>query len=328
MKELVQMGIDLYNGNITNYSAKESNEAFRKAILDICGVEKIDAKTFRRYKTEIFELVEETLDVLVPQILDGQFDRFADIKNIAWGDAQEFEIPQVGQLFDVAVISYGNGNIARQRLEEGGKLRVSTKMRGVKIYTPFYNFLAGKTDWAKAVNTVAKSFAALLKKEIFDAINASFSSLNSTYGVSATFDWTKLVTLSSHLQAEYGNGVSVFGTKSALAKVTTAMPYALSDAKKDEIFATGYLGSANGIDFIELEQYHKPGTDLFALDDSMLIIVPSGEEKIVKIIFEGEALVSETAEGVNADGSKEYLMEKAYGLAVVPTNKYGIYKMA
>ena len=328
MNKLTQMGIDLYNNKITDYSQEDANEAFRKALLDVCGTDKITYRTFQLHDRELFALVSETLDELIPQILDNQFDRFVESKNISFGDQKEFIIPQIRKLFDVAVISYGNGNIRKQRIDEGGRLSVPTKMRGVKIYAPFYSFLAGRIDWIKMVNMIAESYTSKLRKEIFECFDKGFSQLGSTYGLTGTFDYEKLIELTSHIDAEYGMGVTVFGTKSALAKITSASSKQLSDRAKDELLKGGYLGSLDGMDFVELKQYHIPNTDEFAIDNKTLIIVPTGEEKIVKLIWEGETIISETQAGTNADGSKEYLVEKAYGMAVVPTMKYGMYKFS
>lgn len=328
MNKLIQMGIDLYNNKITDYSKEDANEAFRKALLDICGTEQIDYKSFRKHQMEVFEIVEETLDELIPQILDNQFDRFVESRNVNWGDEKEFIIPNVGKLFKVAIVSNGNGNLRRQEIDKGGKLSVPTKMRGVKIYAPFYSFLAGRIDWAKMVNLIAESYTANLRKEIFECFDAGFSELGNTYGKTGSFDYEKLVELASHIDAEYGIGVTVFGTKSALAKVTSSAGKQLSDRAKDELLKGGYLGSLDGMDLVELKQYHIPNTDKFALDNKMLIVVPNGQEKIIKLIWEGETLISETQVGVNADGSKEYLVEKSYGMAVVPTMKYGMYKFS
>lgn len=328
MNKLIQMGIDLYNNKITDYSQADANEAFRKALLDVCGTDKIDYKVFRKHKNDLFELVEETLDELIPQILDNQFDRFVESKNVNWGDQKEFILPNVRKLFDIAIISEGNGNLRRQRIDEGGRMTIPTKMRGVKIYAPFMSFLAGRIDWAKMVNMIADSYNAKLRKEIFECFDAGFSQLGSTYGLTGSFDYEKLVELASHIDAEYGMGVTVFGTKSALTKVTSASGKQLSDRAKDELLKGGYLGSLDGMDFVELKQYHAPNTDEFAIDNKTLIVVPTGQEKIVKLIWEGESLISETQAGVNADGSKEYLLEKSYGMAVVPTMKYGMYKFS
>lgn len=328
MNKLVQMSIDLYNNKITDYSREDANEAFRKALLDICETDQIDYKSFRKHQMEIFEIVEESLDKLIPQILDSQFDRFVESKDVNWGDEKEFTLPNIGKLFKVAIVSNGNGNLRRQRIDEGGRLSVPTKMRGVNIHAPFYSFLSGRIDWVKMVDMIADSYTANLRKEIFECFDAGFSQLGKTYGINGSFDYEKLVELASHIDAEYGMGVTVFGTKSALAKVTSASGKQLSDRAKDELLKGGYLGNLDGMDFVELKQYHIPNTDKFALDNKTLIVVPTGQEKIIKLIWEGETLVSEIQAGVNTDGSKEYLVEKSYGMAVVPTMKYGMFKFS
>ena len=143
-----------------------------------------------------------------------------------------------------------------------------------------------------------------------------------------TFEYDKLVNIASHLNAEYGGRVAVLGTKSALVKVTRESGYQFSDNKKDELLKSGYLGSIDNMDFIELEQAHKVGTDEFALDNKMLYIIPQGNQKFIKLFFEGETIIEDTPLMQNKDFSKEFMMMRSYGLALVPSVKYGMYQFS
>ena len=75
-----------------------------------------------------------------------------------------------------------------------------------------------------------------------------------------------------------------------------------------------------------MPQAHKPGTNDFVIDNNFLLILPSGNEKIVKFVMEGNALIDE-ATG-NKDDSKEYELRKKYGVAVERSAKFGVYILA
>jgi hypothetical protein len=325
MDELIQMGIDLYNNKITKYSQDEANEAFRKALLELCGG-KVDYKSFRRNKIAIFEVMEETLDALVSAILEDQFNQFAEVKNLAWGDTNTFIIDNT-DLFEVATISDGNGNLRRQRLDNGS-LTVTTYMEGVKIYDELYRFLAGRIDWVKMVNKVARSYNNKIATKVYEAIYNSFSSLGTTYGISGAFSEDSFIDLVSHVSAAAGGlDVAVYGVKKALAKVA---PATVSDTMKDEKGRIGFYRNVDGVNLFEIPQAHKAGTDTFAIASDFLLVVPVGGESIVKIVIEGDALIDETPgnNGRNADDTMEYTFRKKCGVAVVTPNKYGIYKVA
>jgi len=229
--DLVKLAIDTYSNRVVNYSKEEANESLRKAFMELNGgSDKIDRKSFRRNKNEIFEIIEETLVNLVSEGLENQFDDFAEFRNLALGDKNEFHIPNE-DLFPVSVTADGNGNVRRQRIGSDRTITVDTTTYTVKIYEEFNRFLAGRIDWVDMVNRVARSFNVKIKNDIYNAIYNSFSDLNATYGISAAYDEATLTELAQHVEAATDSDVIVFGTKAALAKVA---PSTVSDKMRDE----------------------------------------------------------------------------------------------
>lgn len=322
-KELVKMAIDAYKGNIGEFSKDQVNDTIRKALIDLNGgSDKITDKSFRKHP-ELFEFLEETLQMLVTEGLEDQFSGFADVRNVPFGAQNVFHIPN-NELFRVATISDGNGNLRRQRIDSD-EITVTTKWRGVKIYEELSRIMAGMIDWAELVNRVARSFNQQIANEVYQAIYDSFSSLNATYAVSGTYSETTLMDLAQHVEAATGANVVIYGTKKALSKVTTAQ---YSDNMLDRKNNLGYLGVIGGYEMREIKQAHKPGTDTFAINDSFLLVVPDLNDRMVKIVNEGEARIKEVNGLDNADMSQEYFFGMKTGIAVVAAAKYGIYRLA
>jgi hypothetical protein len=326
MDALVQMAIDLYDGKITNYSKEDANEAFRKELLALCGVDgKFDYNAFRKNQWDVFAIVSKAIDIIVPKVLDGQFDPFVEVQNTAWGDQLMFDVPDTS-LFKVAKTVAGTKNLRSQSID-GGSLTLATDFYGVKIREELYRFLSGKVDWTDMINRVAKSFGLKLKTDIYNTISSAYGNLGATYGVSGSFDKTKFITLASHVEAASGMKVACFGTKIGLSKVVPDAS-TLSDAAKQQIINTGYLGNYMNVPLIELEQVHTAGTDNFAISDADLLFLPAGEVKIVKVGFEGDAIIDEVGGTTNADLSKEYVFLKKYGIALLPATKWGMYRLS
>ncbi len=260
---------------------------------------------------------------MVSEGLEGQFDDFAEFRNLALGDKNEFHIPK-SDLFPVSVTADGNGNVRRQRIGSDRIITVDTTTYTVKIYEEFNRFLAGRIDWNEMVNRVARSFNVKIKNDIYNAIYNSFDDLSATYGISAAYDEATLTELAQHVEAATDSDVIVFGTKAALAKVT---PSTISDNMRDQKNNTGFYGVVNGIELREVKQSHKIGSEEFAIDDNFLLIVPTIEDRMVKVVNEGEAFMVENQGGQNADMSMEYLYGMKFGVSVVPAAKYGIYRL-
>lgn len=320
--DVVKLALDVYRNSTGSFSAQEAEETLRKALIDLCGGVTFGFKDLRRNKVEVFEIIEETLAVLVNEDLEDQFSEFAEIRNLALGDTNVFTVED-NKLFAVARIADGNMNIRRQRLESG-TFTVTTDMYAVKIYEEFNRFLAGRTNWANMVNKVARSWTNKLRTDIYEALYDSYTDLDATYGVSGVFNEGKLIELCQHVEAGTGYEVEIMGTVSALSKVT---PSIVSDVQKGQRNELGYYGIFNGYPLRPIKQAHRAGTDTFAINDSFLIVTPVVPDKMVKVVNEGEAYVFENSGGTNADMSMEYFFGQKVGIAVVPASKYGIYRI-
>lgn len=319
------MAIDLGRGTTGEFSTDDVNETLRKELLSLAGTDKIDYKTMRKFKPEIFELLEEVLDVLLVEGIEKQFDAFVDYRNVGWGDSPVFEVEDY-RLFSVATIADGTGNLKRQRLDSG-YLTVTTGTKGVKIYEEFYRFLAGRINFPKMIAKIAKSYNNQIATDIYNAVYGSFTSLSATYGIAGNFVENQMDTLISHVEAATGANCGIWGTKTALAKINPAL---ISQNMMDKINQIGYVGNYKGSEMVAFKQAHTPGTDTFAINGNFAMILPqmAGENKIVKLVVEGDSIIQETPGGLNADMSMEYTFIKKCGIALVIANKFGIYRFA
>lgn len=324
--ELVELGIALYknpNKPVGKFSSTDADSALREGLIELNGGN-INFKDFRRNKVEFFEFIEEIVQETVQKGITDEFDAFAEIKNLSWGEQNKFIIPN-RDLFKVATISDGNLNTRKQRLTGRGELVVPVYNRVIAIYDELYRFLAGRIDWVDALNRISRSFVSQLKTDVYTTLYASFSAMASPYKVSAAFDRTELLTLCMHVEAKTGSPVVILGTKLALSQV---VPNFISENMKSEANNQGFYASVDGYDMIEIKQTHSIGTDTFAINDSFLLVVPTGGEKIVKIVNEGETLIYENMDGNKADMNIDYKAIMRLGVAVIPSAEVGVYLLA
>lgn len=322
MTDLQRLSLDVYNGVNVNFNEVSGEDAIRNAITDAVGGE-FNYKNFRENKYRVFSILEEALDVTLGIVITNQFDNLAEVKNVATGDKISFKVSDQS-LFRVARIAGGNNDLRRQKLLNK-RFTVDTDKYGVKIYEELDMFIAGRIDWSSMIDRVAQSFANFMGTKIYEAIAKSYSSLNQTYGVTGTFDDDALFDMVQHVEAKSGKKAVIMGTRKALRTVTKGLN--LSDSMKDDLNKVGYLTTVAGTDLYLLPQAHKIGTDEFLVDDNMLIVVPQ-DEKLVKVVVEGEALMLETAEaGDRNDQQMEYQLQKSFGVGVIQSAVYGIYKI-
>lgn len=319
---LVKMAVDIARGTTANFSREEVERKFREQLVKMNGGnEGVNYHAFQKHKHDLFAIVAESLDIIVGEYLDAQFSEFVEIRNVKLGDKILFKIKKP-HLFKVAAIVDGNNDIRFQNIDKGS-FTVDTKYYAVGIMEQIDRILTGAVSWTEMVEEVIPSFELKIVTDVYKAIYNSYNSLSSTYAVSGSFDENKLRTLIAHVEAATQSRAIIMGTKFALGKVTTAQ---VSDAMKDKYFELGHYGSFFGTQMREVKQVHEAGTDTFAIDDNFLMVVPQGNEKIVKMIIEGDSRIIEE-ENTN-DESVEYMFKKKCGIAVVAAAKYGIYRLA
>lgn len=321
--DLQRLALDVYQGKNVMFNEVAGEDAIRNAINVACGGE-FNYKNFRENKYKVFSIIEELVDTTLGVVITNQFDGLAEVKNVAIGERPAFRVEDPS-LFRIARIAGGTNDLRRQKLLNG-KFEVDTDWFGAKIYAELEMFIAGLVPWNEFVNRITLSFANDLGKRIYEAVANSYTALNAVYGVTGTYNEDKLFDMVQHIEARSGGKKAVvMGTKKALRKVSKDL--VMSDNMKEKFNQIGYIGTVGGVDLVLLPQAHKVGTDEFYVDDNMLLVIPQGE-KLVKVVVEGETQMIEVADaGTRNDQQMEYLVQKKFGVGVMQSAIYGIYKI-
>ena len=328
--KLKEVAMDMAQGRFNGgdeYSVEDGNKALRQELINYFGTDKLTYRQYRRDKVELFELIEDTITPAVQRRLEDVFYDFAEFDTIPYGDQKAFDVPNP-ELFRVGTIAEGEGNIRRTRIESG-RMMVTTHSMATGFYEELVRFIAGRVDWADLVDRVVRSFERDMAQRIAAALYGSFNDLNDLYGksIAASKDTLKeeILEIASHVEAEHGS-VVILGTKTAVAKLE---PKYHSDAQAGERNNRGYFGVVDGYEVISMPQIHKPGTDEFAVKDDMILILPNENEKLVKVVLEGEAIVREAngTESSRSDMQMQHDVIQRAGVGVMTPNKYGMVKL-
>lgn len=325
MRDIAKLAIDVYKnqGEATKFSRTDAMEVLRKELIEANGgSEKLTPKSFRN-NPNLFAILEEALDILVEEGIKGQFDTFVETVVIEHGDAKVFTIEE-NRLFDVAIISDGNGDLRRDRLDTG-ELTIKTYIMGVAVYEELSRLLAGRQDFAKLVENVARSYENKIQNLIYDAVYNSYNQLGSTYAVSGVFSESKLAELIAHVEASTNMEAMILGTKSALAKINFGTESEKNKERKNDF---GFYGNFQGTEMMAIKQAHKVGSNEFAIDNGFIMVIPKSPDKFVKLVMEGDSMIIEGDGSNRKDMQREYTFIKKAGVAVLSAAKYGIYRIS
>lgn len=323
--EILAVAIDAVRGITGEFSTKQRSDELRNAFIEMNGGStKISPKTFHR-GNPLFELVQELLPVIVEEGIQSDANPLfglVEYRNIAEGDSQEFVVEGDAN-FVVASAANGIRDVRRQRIVGGDTVKVPTELKIVRVYENLGRLLAGRIDFNKFVDGVAKAFKNHIAEGAYDAINglsAATYGLDGTYVKTGSYTEEGLIALIDHVEAATGKAAKIYGTRTALRKLATAVQ---SDAAKDDLYNMGYYGKFNGTDMICLKQAHKPGTSTFALNDNKIWVVAADDQPI-KVVNEGDGLLIERDPTENADLTQEYVYGQAMGIGAICAAKLGV----
>jgi len=339
--EFAKLMFDTANNTLEDgITPKEANEQIRNICFDILGVDKNCSRkdlrrAIRRHKIDIFELIEE----VVPNLLvsgwgeNPFFNEFVEQRNLALGDMNEFYVED-DTILSVSDLSGGHHDIIRQQLGAGETFSVKTSWYGVKIYAEYELFMAGRIDWAKMIMKIYEAFDQKVNSMVFAALASAGtkipnqSQFNKTGALSASTKDT-FNTLVEDVQAATGEEVIIMGTKSALSKLfAIADADWISESMKEERHTLGRIAICEGTRTIEIPQRFAPNdTTKKLVPNDTLWIFSVGDNKFIKIVDEGEAVMAENTDGNNMDKTIEAEYQQKMGVGVVINKIFGVWKI-
>ena len=320
MKEIVKLAIDAYKGHVEKYSVGQSQEALRQALVEANGGStKLDYKAIRDGKCNgLFALIEEILSRTVVEGLTGDefFNALVDFRNVAEGDQNIF-IVEDSNLFVIDDVANGTQGIRRQRLGGSNEVSIPTTMKMVRIYEELNRVLAGRVDFNHFINVVAESFRQKMLNDIYTLWSgATADDLGGVayFPAAGSYNEDELLELISHVEAAAGGKTAtIVGTKKALRALKDAID---GDVVKNDLYNLGYVGKFYGTPVVATPQRHKVGSTEFVMDDNVLTII-AGDDKPIKVVYEGSPIVLMGDPMTNADFTQEYLYGEKYGMGIV-----------
>ena len=330
-----------YNKNNEAVSNEVANDSIRKVMYEVLEIPEGTKgaplrKAIRRHQTEIFEIIEETLQNMVLTGWDSNpfFYEFVERKSAALGDTNEFWTKD-NVILTVSELSGNHHNLFRQRLGSGKAFNVRTSWYGIKIYVEYERFMTGAIDWSEFI------------QKVYEAIDKKFNSMIfSTFTGIASYlpaggQWVKTSQLNANTEDTFlqlvqdvatanGTDVVIMGTRFALAKLTNLEDVKwISDDMKKERNTTGRVGYFMGYRLVELPQvFADNDTTTRLVSNDVLYIMPTADNKFIKVFDEGDTqLMQVTDKDTNVDMTYEYEVQYKMGVAVVIGRLFGVWNI-
>lgn len=324
--EIVKLAVDTYHGVQTKYSAAESTDTLRQALVAANnGSTTLDIRAIRDGKCNgLFALVEEIISRTAVEGLQANdwFTTLVDFRNVKLGDKNLFDVED-DTLFTVAEVADGTQGLRRQRLSGTTTVSIDTSLKAVKIYEELNRILSGRVDFNTFIDKVSKSFEAKLLDDMYTLWSGVTSAdlggvyVNPNVGnVAGTYDEDKLLDIISHVEAAAGGKqATILCTKKAARKIAPNA-HGDSDGARNDLYSKGYFTSFYGTPVVVTPQRHKVNSTTFVFPDDIITVVAGGERPI-KCVYEGDPLVIMGNPLTNADLTQNFMYAEKYGMGLV-----------
>ena len=302
------------NGNEESFDVDTVNRTLREQFNLLAG----DYRLFRRNEVAVYELIENTIDEILPVKVMQQFEQFADVQTIAQGDKAVFKLriaEAARKRAKAFVTRVGLAGRYETMMLDGKELEVATSAIGYAIRIGFEEFLDGRYSFADFTDIMLEGMDEYIYAEIAKALTASIKQLPAANKfVGNSFDEAEMDKLLA-ISDSYGNGSSTIYCTREFAATMLPQDKFMSNEMKNTLWQRGYLGDYKGHSVIILQQSMVDATNTEkVIDPSYAYIFASVGEKPVKIVFEGQTAVRTVSD--NDDWSTDLQTYKKFGVAV------------
>ena len=163
-----------YSWGDDNFSYKELNDTLRKECQEIAGTYSL----FRENKNTLFELIEETIDDVLPKKVLEQYGSFAEVKVFKQGTKPVFtqKITQSSRKRAKQFITkVGLAGIYEVFKLDGKSYEVPTSAFGGAAQIGFEEFLDGRADFVEVLNIIMEGLDECIYLEIERALKGSIT---------------------------------------------------------------------------------------------------------------------------------------------------------
>ena len=324
IKELKELALHSVRGTAPEtYELGTVDEALRGEIAKMCD----SVNNFMRNRYDIYDIIITVADEVVPAKTYDVLGQFAEIKSVPQGQKALFRVNGLGKnrakkfLTQVGLSGlYETFRLDSKTFELGGKAI------GGAASIDFERFLDGADNMADLMDIITEGLTDAVFGEVQKALVAAFNVMPDTNkSTNSTFIPKEMLRIVNVVKAYGGNAV-IFATPEFVGEMgpDAIAPNTYHDDDIDAIHKTGRIKIFRGTPIVEIPQSFVDENNVQTwINPQNAYILPTGKEKVVKIVFEGNTQVWDLK---NPDNSMEIHTYKKIGTAIMTYHNWGIYQ--
>ena len=328
LKQLVQHS--LKRTAPENFSVESVDKAVADGFKELGG----SVNQFMRNKYDIFEILIDEVEAVVPNRVIDAMGMFAEVRQVADGQKAMFKTTKGKTRARKFFTQVGLSGVYETFRLDKETFELGAHAVGGACTVDFDRMIDGAETISDVLEVITDGLTDAAYLEVHKALRAAIGATNrpnaNAYS-GAGFDADEMVALLNVVRA-YGNGAVIFAPPEfiaamgadAIVPVTGNVAGVYHPQDIDRIHNQGYINIFRGAAVVMLPQSFTDEDNVNTwIDPQIAYVFPTGKERIVKVVFEGPVQMWDF---VNRDRSIEINAAKKMGVGIITHNNWAIYQ--
>lgn len=291
---------------------------------------------FMRNRYDIYAIIIETADEIVPKKVESALSMFAEIQQVANGDKAVFKATVGKARAKKFITRVGLSGVYETFRLDKETFEVPTVAVGGAATIDFERFLSGAENMVDIMDVIVEGLTDAVFGEVQKALRNAVGKANTIS--QSTFEAAKMVKLVNYARA-YSTGAVIFAPPEFIAAMgpdAIVPPIAgnstnyggvagvYSPKDIEAIHDTGYISIFRGTPVVQIPQSYTDIDNVnTVVDPQIAYVLPAGKEKVVKVALEGGTQIHDFT---NRDNSMEIHAYRKFGCAILTYYNWGVYQ--
>ena len=333
ISELKQLAVYAAKGQApTEFSVENVNDALVDGLRELAG----SVNQFMKNRYDIYEIIIEAADEIVPKKVIDAVGMFAEVKQVGQGQKAMFTTKLGRMRAKKFLTQVGLSGVYETFRLDTGRFEVSAHAIGGACTIDFERMLDGAENMAELVQILTEAQTDAVYQEVQKALRAAVEKEGVPPNNRASgneFDSAEMMKLISTVRA-YGSGAVIFAPPEFVAAMGADAIVPIPESGNyggvyhpqdiDAIHNTGYINLFRGTPIVQIPQsFIDENNEKTWIDPRLAYVLPTGNERVVKVVFEGQTQVYDF---VNRDQSMEIHTYRKLGTAILAYHNWAIYE--
>lgn len=333
IQEIKELALHAAKGTVpANFSKGEVDidSALRDSLKEYAG----SINQFMKNRYDLYDIIIQAADEVVPNNVMDAVGIFAEVQTVPQGQKALFKRRLGKNRAKKFLTQVGLSGVYETFRLDSDTFEVSAHAVGGACTIDFERMLDGAENMADLMDIITEGLTNSVYVEVQKALKAAINasgrpSVNKFSG--ANFDPAEMLKLISVVRA-YGTNAVIFATPEfvaamgpdAIVPVGTNYQGVYHPQDIDMIHNQGYINIFRGTPIVQIPQsFINEDNEKTYIDPQLAYIFPTGQERVVKIVLEGNTQINDFK---NRDNSMEIHVYRKMGAAILTHHNWAIYQ--